>query len=55
MYGLGASEPVVTAPIIGVTKREHLESALAALPVTLSEQEIQALERSYVPHPVAGF
>ncbi|HEY4038019.1 MAG TPA: aldo/keto reductase [Burkholderiaceae bacterium] len=49
------SKPVVTAPIVGVTKLEHLESALSALRVTLSEQEIQALEAPYVPHPVAGF
>jgi aryl-alcohol dehydrogenase-like predicted oxidoreductase len=49
------SKPVVTAPIVGVTRLEHLESALSALRVTLSEQEVQALEAPYVPHPVAGF
>jgi 1-deoxyxylulose-5-phosphate synthase len=49
------SKPVVTAPIVGVTKAEHLESALSALRVTLSENEIRALEAPYVPHPVAGF
>ncbi len=45
----------VTAPIVGATKMEHLETAAAALGVLLSEEEITALESQYVPHPVAGF
>jgi 1-deoxyxylulose-5-phosphate synthase len=49
------SKPVVTAPIVGVTRLEHLESALSALTVTLSDHEIRDLEAPYVPHPIAGF
>ena len=49
------SKPVVTAPIVGVTKPHHLEDALSALGVKLSNEEIRQLEAPYVPHPVAGF
>jgi aryl-alcohol dehydrogenase-like predicted oxidoreductase len=49
------SKPVVTSPIIGASKPSHLEDALAALSLTLSSQEIAALEEPYVPHPIAGF
>jgi len=48
------SRPVVTAPIVGATKPEHLEDAVAALSLRLSAEEIAALEAPYVPHPVAG-
>lgn len=48
------SKPVVTAPIVGVTKPGHLDSALAALSVKLEDREIRMLEASYVPHPIAG-
>jgi aryl-alcohol dehydrogenase-like predicted oxidoreductase len=48
------SKPVVTAPIVGATKPEHLEDAVAALGVKLTDEEIAALEAPYVPHPVAG-
>ena len=44
----------VTAPIIGATKLSHLEDALGALEVSLSEEEVQRLEEPYVPHPVLG-
>jgi 1-deoxyxylulose-5-phosphate synthase len=44
----------VTAPIVGATKIEHLEDALAALELSLSEKEVASLEESYVPHPVSG-
>jgi aryl-alcohol dehydrogenase-like predicted oxidoreductase len=44
----------VTAPIVGATKPAHLEDALAAEPLTLSEQEIARLEEPYVAHPVLG-
>ncbi len=46
--------PGVTAPIVGATKIEHLEDALAAERLTLSSEEIERLEEPYVPHPVAG-
>jgi aryl-alcohol dehydrogenase-like predicted oxidoreductase len=46
---------VVTAPIVGATKPHHLEDAVGALTLKLSAEEIAALEKSYIPHPVAGF
>ncbi len=47
--------PGVTAPIIGATKPEHLNDAVAALEVKLTHEEIAALEAPYVAHPVLGF
>jgi len=44
----------VTAPIVGATKMEHLEIAVAAVDVQLSPEEIAALEAPYVPHAIAG-
>ena len=44
----------VSAPIIGVTKPHHLQDAVAALEIKLAPDDIQRLERDYVPHPVAG-
>lgn len=49
------SKPFITAPIIGATKPAHLEDAVAALTITLTPEEITALEAPYVPHPVLGF
>jgi len=48
------SKPHVTAPIIGATKMEHLDQAIAALDLKLSESEIKQLEEPYKPHPVLG-
>jgi len=45
--------PGVTAPIVGATKLEHLEDALAAEQLTLGEDEIARLEEPYVPRRVA--
>ena len=45
----------VTAPIIGATKMQHLEDAVAAVDLQLSKDEMKALESPYVPHPTAGF
>jgi 1-deoxyxylulose-5-phosphate synthase len=47
-------KPAVTAPIVGATKLVHLEDALAAEQIELSEQEIERLEEPYRPHPVLG-
>jgi len=47
-------QPGVTAPIIGVTKIEQLDDAVAALDVTLNDEECRRLEEPYVPHPVLG-
>jgi len=49
------SKPGVTAPIVGATKPEHLKDAVAAASVSLSSDEISALEEHYIPHAVAGF
>jgi aryl-alcohol dehydrogenase-like predicted oxidoreductase len=48
------SRPAVTAPIIGATKPEHLEIAVQALDVQLTEAEVTAMEAPYRPHPVRG-
>jgi aryl-alcohol dehydrogenase-like predicted oxidoreductase len=45
----------VTAPIVGATKMEHLDAAVAALDVKLLKEDIAALEAPYAPHPIAGF
>jgi aryl-alcohol dehydrogenase-like predicted oxidoreductase len=46
--------PGVTAPIVGATKLGHLEDALAAEQLTLTDEEVAALEEPYVPHAIAG-
>ncbi len=48
-------KPGVTAPIVGASKTSHLDDAVAALSLTLSSDEIAALEAPYVPHRVVGF
>jgi len=47
-------KPGVTSPIIGATKAKHIDDAVAALDVKLSDAEIKSLEAPYVPHAVAG-
>jgi 1-deoxyxylulose-5-phosphate synthase len=47
-------KPDVTAPIVGATKLEHLEQALDAAELSLSDEVIARLEEPYVPHPVSG-
>jgi 1-deoxyxylulose-5-phosphate synthase len=44
----------ITAPIVGATKPGHIEDAVAAVDIELSDDEIAALEAPYVPHPVLG-
>ena len=44
----------VTAPIVGATKLEHVQDALAAEQLELSERELELLQEPYVPHPVLG-
>jgi aryl-alcohol dehydrogenase (NADP+) len=48
-------QPVVTAPIVGTSKPEQLSDAVAAVELTLNEEEIALLEEPYTPHPVVGF
>jgi aryl-alcohol dehydrogenase-like predicted oxidoreductase len=47
-------KPEVTAPIVGATKLGHVEDALAAVELSLSEDEIARLEEPYVPHAISG-
>ncbi len=49
------SNRAVTAPIVGATKLGHLEDALAAVDLELSDEELDRLEEPYHPHEVAGF
>lgn len=49
------SKPYITAPIVGATKMHHLDDAVAALSVTLTPEEVGALQELYTPHPVLGF
>jgi len=48
-------QPVVTAPIVGVTKDHHLTDAVAAVDLTLTGEELARLEEHYVPHAAEGF
>ncbi|MGI4895254.1 MAG: aldo/keto reductase [Janthinobacterium lividum] len=50
-----ARNPVVVAPIVGATKPHHLDDALAAIDLELSEDEVAELEAPYEPHEVVGF
>jgi aryl-alcohol dehydrogenase (NADP+) len=49
------ARPVVTAPIVGVTKEAHLDDAVAAVDLKLGDEEIARLEEPYTPHAIAGF
>jgi len=49
------AKPGITAPIIGASKPNHLEDAIAALGLHLTKDEIAALEAPYVPRQIAGF
>lgn len=48
------SKPHVAAPIIGSSKIEHLDQAIAALEIQLSGDEVKKLEEAYRPHPILG-
>ena len=50
-----AQKQEVTAPIVGVSKPHHLVDAIAALSLSLSDEEIATLGRPYVPHQIVGF
>jgi aryl-alcohol dehydrogenase-like predicted oxidoreductase len=47
-------QDAVTSPIVGATKMTHLETAVEAVGVKLSAEELAALEAAYVPHSIAG-
>ena len=48
------TKPVVTSPIVGVTRQDHLDDAIAALDVELSAEEVGRLEAPYAPRAIAG-
>jgi 1-deoxyxylulose-5-phosphate synthase len=48
------SKPAVTAPIVGATKLQHLEDAIASLDLRLSDEEVACVEAPYKPHPILG-
>jgi 1-deoxyxylulose-5-phosphate synthase len=48
------NKPHITSPIIGATKMDHLEQAIAALDIQLSDDEVKRLEEPYKPHPIRG-
>jgi aryl-alcohol dehydrogenase-like predicted oxidoreductase len=47
--------PAVSSPIVGATKQHHLCDAAAALDLRLNDDEVAALEASYVPHGPSWF
>ncbi len=47
-------KPGITSPIVGASKMSHLEEAVAALEIELSEEDMAYLEEPYSPHPVLG-
>ncbi|MEU2914460.1 aldo/keto reductase [Streptomyces massasporeus] len=47
-------QPAVSAPIVGASKPGHLEDAVAAVEIELSDKELEELQRPYGPHPIAG-
>ena len=47
-------QSAVTSPIIGATKMEHLDEAIEAIDIKLSDEEIERLEAPYIPHEVLG-
>ncbi len=48
------SKAYIAAPIIGSSKEPHLDEAISALDIKLSEEEVKRLEEFYQPHPVLG-
>ena len=48
------SRPGVTAPIVGATRLSHLEDAIAAAELSMSDEEIRRLDERYRPHAIAG-
>src|SRR3954467_8576231 len=48
------AQPGVTSPIVGVTKPEHLSDAVAAVDLSLSDEEVEELSSGYLPHAIAG-
>jgi aryl-alcohol dehydrogenase-like predicted oxidoreductase len=49
-----ARQPTVVAPIVGVTRAEHLDDAIGSIAVELTDDEAAELEKPYTPRPIAG-
>ena len=49
------AKPTVTSPIVGATKLEHLDDAVASVELTLTADEVARLEEPYEPHDIVGF
>ncbi len=49
-----SKHPAVAAPIVGATKQQHLDDAIASLDIVLTADEIRELEAPYTPQPVQG-
>lgn len=49
------AQPVVSSPIVGATKMQHLDDAVAASELVLTDDELRRLEEHYVPHAMEGF
>jgi 1-deoxyxylulose-5-phosphate synthase len=47
--------PVVNAPLIGATKQQHLDDAIATLDIDLNDDEMQSLEANYQVRSAGGF
>ncbi len=47
--------PVVSAPIVGATRQQHLADAAAALDLTLGDDEVRGLEEHYTPRQPTGY
>jgi aryl-alcohol dehydrogenase-like predicted oxidoreductase len=48
-------QPGVTAPIVGATKPQHLDDAVASVGLELTDEEAKQLEEHYTPRDIAGF
>ena len=47
-------QPGITAPIIGASKLQHLDEAVKALEIKLTEEDLKSLAEPYVPHAISG-
>ncbi|WP_225652725.1 aldo/keto reductase [Streptomyces pseudogriseolus] len=47
-------QDTVTAPVVGAAKPSHIEDAVAAVDLALTDKELQQLAGPYAPHPIAG-
>jgi aryl-alcohol dehydrogenase (NADP+) len=48
------NKPHISAPIVGASKMDQLDQAIAAMDIKLSAEEVKRLEELYQPHPVLG-